>query len=165
MHGLTPGPTLFQNNPDFVWAVIASMFIGNFILLIMNVPMAGLWAKIATVPFKLLFPIILMISILGAYSVNNSLWDVGVMLAFGIIGYFMKKVDIPMAPLVLTFVLGKLMEDALMQSLIIFNGNFFSFFQRPISGTILAISILILMISFIAGLKKKKEFLANDVEM
>ncbi|ALS21800.1 tripartite tricarboxylate transporter permease [Paenibacillus naphthalenovorans] len=165
MHGLTPGPTLFQNNPDFVWAVIASMFIGNFILLIMNVPMAGLWAKVATVPFKLLFPIILMISILGAYSVNNSLWDVGVMLAFGIIGYFMKKVDIPMAPLVLTFVLGKLMEDALMQSLIIFNGNFFSFFQRPISGTILAISILILMISFIAGLKKKKEFLANDVEM
>jgi putative tricarboxylic transport membrane protein len=165
MHGLTPGPTLFQKNPDFFWAVIASMFIGNFILLIMNVPMAGLWAKVATVPFKLLFPIILIISVLGAYTVNNNLWDVGVMLAFGIVGYFMKKVDIPMAPLVLTFVLGKLMEDSMMQSLIMFNGSFLSFFQRPISGPILSISIVVLLVSFIAGLKKKKEFLASDFEM
>lgn len=91
MHGLTPGPKLFQDNPDFVWAVIASMFIGNLILLIMNLPMAGVWAKITMIPFKLLFPIILAIAIVGAYSVNNNMFDVILMVIFGLIGYVLKK--------------------------------------------------------------------------
>jgi putative tricarboxylic transport membrane protein len=164
MHGLTPGPQLFQKNPDFVWAVIASMFIGNLMLLIMNLPMAGLWAKIAMVPFKLLFPIILAIAVVGAYSVNNSMFDVGVMIAFGIVGYFLKKVDIPLAPLVLTFVLGKLMESSLLQSLVIFKGNFFGLFTRPISGTLLCVSIVIFAITVIASFRKKR-VLAADVEM
>jgi putative tricarboxylic transport membrane protein len=165
MHGLTPGPTLFNNNPEFVWAIIASMFIGNVILLFMNLPMAGLWAKVAMVPFKLLFPIILIISVVGAYTVSNSLWDVGVMLVFGILGYVMKKLDIPMAPIVLTFVLGKMMESSLLQSLTMFQGNFFSIFQRPIAGTMLSLSILIFVLSFVAGLMKKKGAFASDVEM
>lgn len=165
MHGLTPGPALFQNNANFVWAVIASMFIGNFLLLIMNLPMAGMWAKIAMIPPKLLYPVILVISVLGAYSISNSLWDVGVMLVFGIIGYMMKKLDIPMAPIVLTFVLGKLMESSLLQSLKIFNGNFFALFERPISGFLLTISILVLFISLIAGIKRKRQFFMSDAEM
>lgn len=165
MHGLTPGPTLFKNNPDFVWAVIASMFIGNLILLFMNLPMAGMWAKIALIPPKLLYPIILVISVLGAFSINNSLFDVGVMTVFGIIGYFFKKVDFPIAPIVLAFVLGELMENSLLQSLTIFRGDFLGFFQRPISATLLVLSILILLVSLVAGLKKKKGLLANDVEM
>ncbi len=106
MHGLTPGPALFHEKPDFVWAIIASMFIGNLLLLIMNLPMAGFWAKIAMVPEKLLYPIILAISILGSYTVTNSLWGVGVMFVFGIVGYLLKKLDVPMAPIILTFVLG-----------------------------------------------------------
>lgn len=165
MHGLTPGPMLFQNNPEFVWAIIASMFIGNAILLFMNLPMAGIWAKVATVPFKLLFPIILIISVVGAYTVNNSLWDVGVMIVFGILGYVMKKADIPMAPIVLTFVLGKMLESSLLQSLSMFHGSFFAIFQRPIAGVMLSISIFIFVLSFIAGVMKKKGILASDVEM
>ncbi|MFC0272081.1 tripartite tricarboxylate transporter permease [Metabacillus herbersteinensis] len=165
MHGLTPGPTLFKENPDFVWGVIASMFIGNFILLFMNLPMAGLWAKVTLIPFKLLFPIILMVLIAGTYTINNSLWDVGAMLVFGVMGYIFKKVDIPIAPIVLTFVLGALMENALMQSLTIFQGDFLALFRRPLSGTLLVLSIVILLISLVAGFRKKKDFLASDIDM
>jgi putative tricarboxylic transport membrane protein len=165
MHGLTPGPTLFNDNPDFVWGVIASMFIGNFILLIMNLPMAGLWAKVTMVPFKLLFPIILMVLIAGTYTINNSLWDVGAMLVFGVVGYIFKKVDIPIAPIVLTFVLGALMENALMQSLTIFEGDFIALFRRPLSGTLLVLSIVIILVSVFAGFRKKKDFFASDIDM
>lgn len=93
MHGLTPGPMLFQKNPEMVWGIIASMFVGNAILLIMNLPMANFWARLTLVPYRLLFPIILMITIVGTYSLNNSLFDVGAMLVFGIIGYFLKKLN------------------------------------------------------------------------
>jgi len=165
MHGLTPGPVLFQNNPDFVWGIIASMFIGNLFLLIMNLPMAGMWAKITMVPGKLLYPLILIISILGAYTVNNDLWDVGVMFAFGIIGYIMKKLDIPMAPIVLTFVLSKLMETSLLQSYKMFEGDLLQLFQRPLSGSLLGISIIVLIFSIVAEIKKKKSAFATDVEM
>lgn len=165
MHGLTPGPTLFVKNPDIVWAIIASMFIGNLLLLIMNLPLAGIWAKIALVPAKLLFPIILIISIIGSYSVKNSLWDVGAMLIFGLVGYVFKKVDIPIAPIVLTFVLGELMENSLLQSLALFEGHFMGFFTRPLSAALLALSIVILIASFIAGLMKKKDRLSADIEM
>lgn len=163
LHGLTPGPTLFQNNPDFVWGVIASMFIGNFMLLILNVPMAGFWAKITMVPFKILFPIILIVAIVGTYSINNSLWDVGAMLLFGIIGYFFKKAEIPLAPIALTFVLAETMENALLQSLTIFKGSFLGLFTRPISGTMLTICIAIVIFSLWAGKKNKR--IAADVEM
>ncbi len=165
LHGLTPGPQLFQNNPDFVWGVIASMFIGNLILLFMNLPMAGMWAKIALVPYKLLFPIILIISILGVYSVNNSLWDVGVMFMFGIIGYFMKKLDIPIAATVLTFVLGALIETSLLQSLAMSEGSLMIFFERPISAVLMIVALVVLAGSIISVVKKKRGMLASDVEM
>jgi putative tricarboxylic transport membrane protein len=165
MHGLTPGPTLFQKNPDFVWAVIASMFIGNAILLIMNLPMARMWAQILRVPYRFLFPIIVAVAIVGAYSVNNNMFDVGIMMIFGVVGYFLKKLDIPLAPVVLTFVLGRLMEDALLQSLTILRGKFLTIFTRPIAGTMLVIAILVLVGSIIAGLRNKKTILASDVEM
>ncbi|WP_281885163.1 tripartite tricarboxylate transporter permease [Paenibacillus sp. YYML68] len=165
MHGLTPGPTLFESNPVFVWGVIASMFIGNFVLLIMNLPMAGWWARIAMIPPKLLYPLILVISVVGAYTANNSLFDVGLMIVFGILGYFMKKADIPMAPIVLTFVLGKMMESSLLQSLKLLDGSFLGLFARPISGTILTVSLLILVLGIISGLRKKSPGLAADVEM
>jgi putative tricarboxylic transport membrane protein len=148
-----------------VWGIIASMFIGNAILLIMNVPMARYWAKIATVPFELLFPIIVLISVVGAYTVNNSLWDVGLMVFFGIMGYFMKKLDMPMAPIVLTFVLGKMMEASLLQSLTMFHGSFIAIFQRPIAGTLLAFAVIIIAISLFSGIKRKRDIFSSDVEM
>jgi putative tricarboxylic transport membrane protein len=165
MHGLRPGPQLFQNNPDFVWSIIASMFIGNVMLLIMNLPMAGLWAKIAMIPTKLLFPMIIAIAALGSFSLNNSLFDVGIMLLFGIVGYLFRKVDIPLAPIILTFMLGPAMETALVQSLTMFRGNLFQFFQRPISGTLLTIAIVVIASSIYAGIKKKKGMLSSDVEI
>ncbi len=165
MHGLQPGPQLFSKNPDFVWAVIASMFVGNLILLFMNLPMAGFWAKMLMVPYKLLFPIVLAVAIVGSYSVNNSMFDVGAMILFGILGYFLKKVEIPLAPVVLTFVLGRLIEDSLLQSLTLFRGDFTLIFSRPIAGTLLVLSLLIFVASVIAGLKNKKGALASDVEM
>jgi putative tricarboxylic transport membrane protein len=165
MHGLTPGPLLFEQNPVFVWGVIASMFIGNFILLFMNLPMAGWWAKIAMVPPKLLYPIILIISALGAYTANNNLFDVGVMFVFGILGYLMKKADIPMAPIVLTFVLGKMMESSLLQSLKLLDGSFWKLFERPISGTLLVIAAVIIVFGIWSGLRKKSNGFVGDVEM
>jgi putative tricarboxylic transport membrane protein len=165
MHGLQPGPQLFSTNPAFVWSIIASMFVGNTILLIMNLPLAGIWAKIALVPSKYLFPIIIAVAVLGSYSLKNSLFDVGIMLLFGILGYLFKKVDIPLAPIVLTFILGRTMESSLLQSLTMFRGNFFKFFQRPLSGTLLGIAIVIILISIYAGFKKKKDILASDFEM
>ncbi|MBC8016028.1 MAG: tripartite tricarboxylate transporter permease [Sporomusaceae bacterium] len=165
MHGLTPGPALFQNKPDFVWAVIASMFIGNTMLLIMNMPMASMWAKIATVPPKMLYPAIVIISVLGAYTVSGSVWDVWIMILFGVAGYFMKKLDIPMAPLVLTFVLGKIMESSMLQSLLYFKGDFMGFFKRPISGSMLVLAIVLLIFALVASYKGKRGMLADDAEV
>ncbi len=165
MHGLTPGPTLFENNPVFVWGVVASMFVGNIALLFMNLPMAGWWARIAMIPPKLLYPLILVISVVGAYTANNSLFDVGVMLVFGILGYLMKKTDIPMAPIVLTFVLGKMMESSLLQSLKLLDGSFLRLFERPISGMILGLAIVILLFGTISGFRKKGRGYSADVEL
>ncbi|MEH7084928.1 tripartite tricarboxylate transporter permease [Neobacillus drentensis] len=164
MHGLTPGPMLFQKNPEMVWGIIASMFVGNAILLIMNLPMANFWARLTLVPYRLLFPIILMITIVGTYSLNNSLFDVGAMLVFGIIGYFLKKAEFPLAPIILTYVLGVLLEKTLLQSLTIFEGSFFGFFTRPISGTILTIAIISIVFSIVASMKNRR-LVTEDVEM
>lgn len=155
MHGLTPGPTLMQKNPEFIWGVIASMFIGNVILLIMNLPLANVWARITMIPFKILLPNILIIMVVGAYSISNSLFDVGAMLAFGILGYFMKKVEFPLAPVLLAFVLGKILETSLIKSLTIFSGSFLPFFQRPISATLLGIAFAIIAFSLYLGHKNK----------
>ncbi|MEW9672469.1 tripartite tricarboxylate transporter permease [Ammoniphilus sp. 3BR4] len=165
MHGLTPGPALFQNNPDFVWAVIASMFVGNFILLIFNLPLAGMWAKIALIPEKLLYPLILLLILVGTYSTNNSLWDVGMTIAFGVVGYFMKKLDIPIAAVVLTFVLGSQIESSLVQSLATSEDGMLILFERPLSGFLIMTSIIILIGSIFSVIKKKRSFLASDVEM
>jgi len=165
MHGLTPGPALFQSNPDLVWGIIASMYIGNVVLLIFNLPMARMWAKITQVPESIMYPAIVAISVVGAYSVSGSLFQVGVMIISGIAGYFFKKVDIPLAPLVLTFVLGKLMESTLAQSMIYFEGNFLLFFTRPIAGTILVIAILVILFSFVSVIKGKRSKLASDTEI
>ena len=162
MHGLTPGPILFVQNPDFVWGVIASMFIGNTMLLFMNLPLAGWWAKIAEVPARLLYPIVLILSIIGAYTVSNDLWDVGVMLVFGVVGYVMKKIDIPMAPIVLTYVLGAMMEKALLQSVKMNNGSLIGLLESPISATMLVLTALVLAGSVYAEIKNKKGVIALD---
>jgi putative tricarboxylic transport membrane protein len=133
-------------------------------LLVMNLPLAGWWARIALVPAKLLYPIVLIISIVGAYTVSNDLWDVGVMLVFGVIGYVMKKIDIPMAPIVLTYVLGDMMEKALLQSVKMNNGSLIGLVHSPISLVMLILTAVVLAGSVYAEIKNKKSAIAGEVD-
>ncbi len=158
MNGLIPGPFLFKEHGDFVWAVIASFYTGNVILLIMNLPLIPFWVAILRIPYSILYALILGFCVIGAYSLNNSLFDVGAMLGWGIIGYIAKKLDFPLAPLVLTLILGPLMERGLRQSLEISRGDFTIFFTRPISATLIAIgAAFIIATSFRMAMKVRGE--------
>jgi putative tricarboxylic transport membrane protein len=142
MYGLQPGPMLFKENPQFVWAVIASMYIGNVILLILNLPLVGWWARIALIPFPILGPLIILFSVIGAYSVRYLLFDVWVALIFGVVGYLMRKLGFPIAPMVLATVLAQMLETSLQQSLLISQGSPFIFFTRPIAAIFMGLAIL-----------------------
>jgi putative tricarboxylic transport membrane protein len=142
MYGLQPGPMLFKQNPQFVWAVIASMYIGNIMLLVLNLPLVGMWARIATVPFPILGPLILFCSVVGTYSIRFLIFDVWVMFVFGIVGYFMRKFGYPVAPMVLASVLAQMLETSLQQSLLISQGSPMIFFNRPISAIFMGLAAL-----------------------
>lgn len=142
MRGLHVGPTLFQENTLFIWTVIASMFIGNVVLLVLNLPLVGLWARLCLVPFKLLVPIILSICLVGVYAVGNSMFDVWTAILFGVIGFVMKERDWPLAPLILGFILGDMIESALRQSLTMSGGSPLIFFTRPISLVLILMTIV-----------------------
>lgn len=142
IHGMRPGPLLFTSNPDFVWGLIASMYIGNVMLIIQNMPMIGMWVRLLKVPYKVLLPVIITISAVGVYVTDNNIVDVWVMFVFGIIGYLMRKLNYPPAPLVLALVLGPMVERSLRQSLTISHGDIGIFFSRPISATLMTIALL-----------------------
>jgi len=159
IYGLTPGPVLFEQNSEMVWMIIASMFVGNLILLVLNLPLVGLWAKLTEVPFGILAPIILLISILGAYSVRNSMFDVVVAILFGILGYLFHKFQWPIIPFVLCIVLGPKIESSFIQSMEMSSGNLLIFVQRPISLTILILAGIFLTLSvFLMKRTKKRLF-------
>ncbi|MFH1737731.1 MAG: tripartite tricarboxylate transporter permease [bacterium] len=162
MNGLIPGPLLFKENPHFVWTVIASLYVGNVILLILNLPLIPLWVTVLKIPKSILYAFISGFCVLGAYSLNNSVFDVAVMIVFGVLGYFFKKVDIPSAPILLTLVLGPMVEQALRQSLDISQGDFSVFFSRPISAALLAIAALFLIVS---GLRITTSVRGQDSEV
>jgi putative tricarboxylic transport membrane protein len=165
MHGLIPGPLLYQKNPDFIWTVIASMFIGNCMLLVMNLPMANWWAKVARVPYKLLAPLVLMICMVGVYSVKRNLWDVGLLIFFGVVGYFMKKLQIPAAALLLSFILGNNIEFTMIQTMALSPHGLWYLFMRPISGFLMVLCLVILALSILSAIKKKRDALAADAEV
>ena len=154
--GLTPGPMLFVNEPAIVWAVIGSLLVGNVILLILNLPLIPLWVMILRVPRDFILAAILCFCIVGAYSLNNSTFDIAVMLFFGVLGYALAKLDIPVAPLILTFVLTPLMETALRQSLEMARGSFAIFLNRPIAVTFLVIACLSVALSALQSLRSVK---------
>ncbi len=141
MYGVRPGPMLFSKHPDLVWGLIASMYVGNVLLVIMNVAFIPLFANMLKVPAALLMPIIVVFSLVGSYSVNYSIFDVGQMLLFGVVGYFAKKYHYPAACLILSLVLGPMMENALRQSLIMSRGNLGIFFASPISAILMTVAI------------------------
>jgi putative tricarboxylic transport membrane protein len=145
VYGLTPGPLLFQKNPDFVWTVIASLYVGNVILLVLNLPLIGMWVRLTRVPFGILGPVILLLSFVGAYSVRNNMFDVGVSIVFGFIGYALRKWQWPLAPLLLAYILGPLLERFLIESLSMSGGRLAIFVQRPLAfGLILTAAVLLL---------------------
>jgi putative tricarboxylic transport membrane protein len=162
MHGLVPGPFLFTEHPAIAWGVIASFVIGNIILLILNLPLIRIWVKILKIPYGTLFAVILGFMVLGAYSVNNSVFEIMIMLGFGIFAYFMKKMDFPMAPLILTLILGPQMERALRQSLEISQGSFSIFLETPLSAGLFAVALIILIAPAFKFLRKGKEKVSGE---
>jgi putative tricarboxylic transport membrane protein len=145
LYGLQPGPLLFTEHPDIVWPIIASMFIGNVVLLVLNLPLVPAWASILRLPYYVIYPGILIVSVIGVYSVNGSMFDVWMLAAFGALGYLMRKLDIPAPPLVLAFVLGPLAERALRQSMVMSQNSPEIFLTRPLSAALLALSVLMLI--------------------
>ena len=157
IHGIIPGPQVMTRNPDLFWGMIASMWIGNLMLLIINLPLVGMWVKLLQVPYRLMFPAILIFCCIGIYSVNNQPMDVAFTAMFGLFGYLLIKLGFEPAPLLLGFVLGKLMEEKLRQALIISRGSFWTFVERPISAGLLAVAVIILVIALLPSVSKKRD--------
>jgi len=149
VYGLQPGPLLFQKNADFVWTVIASLYVGNVILLVLNLPLIGMWVWLTRIPYGILGPVILLLAFIGAYSVRNSMFDVGVSLVCGAFGFFLRRYQWPLAPLLLAFILGPLLEKYLIQSLSMSGGSPLIFFQRGISLALLVGAALLLLTSLV----------------
>jgi putative tricarboxylic transport membrane protein len=145
VHGVTPGPRLLLDHPRIFWGVVGSMYIGNVMLLVLNLPLIGMWVRLLKIPYSILFPFIFLFCLIGAYTVGNNVQDVYIMILFGILGYVMKKYDYEPAPLVLAFILGPMFENAFRQSLIISGGNPLIFLTRPIAATFLLISFVLLV--------------------
>jgi putative tricarboxylic transport membrane protein len=156
IHGIRPGPLLLQDHPDIFWGVISSMYIGNVMLLVLNLPLIPLWIQVLKIPYRILFPLILLFCLIGAYGLKNSVFEVLVMIFSGIIGYLFRKFAYEGAPLILAFVLGPLFELNLRQSLLLSKGSFLIFFTRPISAVAITLSIFLLLSSFIPYFRKAK---------
>jgi len=164
IHGLRPGPLLIKESPEVFWGVVASLYVGNAMLLVLNLPLISLWVKILKVPYHFLFPLILLFCIIGSYVTNNNRYDVIIMTLFGLIGYIMKKVDYEAAPLVLALVLGPMMENALRRSLVLSDGSFQVFLTRPISAIFLISGLLILFSPLFLRKKRLREELRSGTE-
>lgn len=145
IHGIQPGPTLVIERPEMFWGLVMSFWIGNLLLLILNIPLIGLWIRVLQIPYHLLYPSIIMFICIGVYSVNNSAFDIWMVMIFGALGYLMRLLDFSAPPLLLGFVLGPLMEEHFRRAMIFSNGDFSQFLTRPISGTIMALTLLVLL--------------------
>ena len=145
IHGLTPGPFLFKEHPDVAWGLIASLFVGNVMLLVLNLPLVGLWAKLLKIRYQLLYPGILLFCIIGAYSVSQNVFDVGILIVFGVLGYIFRKIDWPLAPMILALILGPMAEKALRTSLEMSGGDLSILISRPVAVVLLSIAALVLL--------------------
>jgi putative tricarboxylic transport membrane protein len=155
IHGVIPGPALVSQNPDLFWGVIASMIIGNAMLLILNLPLIPLWVKVLRIPYSYLFPLILLFCVVGVYTVANNVADVIVMLVLGIIGYGLRKLRYEPAPLVLALVLGPMFERSIVEASKITYGNLWMLFTRPICLGLLFIAVLFLFVPYLIKFKQK----------
>src|SRR5271170_1025481 len=157
IHGIVPGPQVMQKQPELVWGMIASMWIGNLMLVVINLPLVGVWVRLLQVPYRLLFPAILIFCSIGVYSINNAPFDVVLTAVFGIIGYWLVKHDFEPAPMLLGFVLGPLMEENLRRAMLIARGDPSTFITRPISGGLIAVAVLLLLVALLPMIRAKRD--------
>jgi putative tricarboxylic transport membrane protein len=157
IHGIVPGPQVMTKQPELFWGMIASMWIGNLMLVVINLPLVGVWVTLLRVPYRLLFPSIIVFCCIGIYSINNAPTDVMISAAYGIVGYWLIKHDFEAAPMLLGFVLGPLMEENLRRAMLIARGDATVFFTRPISGGLLAVAIILLILAVLPMIRKRRE--------
>jgi putative tricarboxylic transport membrane protein len=157
IHGVIPGPMVMTKNPSLFWGMIASMWIGNLMLLIINLPLIGLWVRLLKVPYRLMFTIILLFCCIGIYSINNNPADVYFTAFFGFFGYAMIKLGLEPAPMLLGFVLGRLMEEKLRQALALSDGSFMTFVERPVSAVLLVLALAVMVVAVLPTVRKGRE--------
>src|SRR5258705_61621 len=164
IHGIVPGPQVMQKQPELVWGMIASMWIGNLMLIIINLPLGGIWVRLLRVPYRLMFPSIVIFCAIGIYSINNAPVDVVLAGAFGLVGYWLIKHDFEPAPLLLGMVLGPLMEENLRRALLISRGDWSVFLTRPLSAVLMAIAAFLLVLAVLPSLRKKRDEVVVESE-
>ena len=164
IHGVAPGPQLVSEHPNVFWGFVASMYVGNVMLLALNLPLVGLFVNVLRIPYVYLYPLVIMFCIIGVYAVNNSIVDVWIMLIMGVVGYGLRKFGLDPAPLVLGLVISPTLEMSLRQSLIMSNGNWTIFFQRPIAAALLACCALLLALAALSLARKRKDWRAKLAE-
>ena len=157
IQGITPGPNVATDEPALFWGIIVSMWVGNLLLVVLNLPLIGLWVRMLRIPYYVLFPAILAFSAIGVYSINNNAFDLFAVAAFGLLGYVLVKFDCEPAPLLLGFVLGPMLEEHLRRAMIIARGDPLIFLQRPISAALLGLAVLALVIVLLPNVAKKRE--------
>jgi TctA family transporter len=157
MHGIQPGPSVMSEQPALFWGLVVSMWIGNLFLLVLNLPLIGLWVRMISVPYHFLYPAILVFCGIGVFSLANTQFDVYLMALFGVLGYVFRKLDCEPAPMMLGFILGPMMEEYLRRALLISQGDPLVLVRRPISATLLAVSAVALVVVLLPALRRKRE--------
>jgi putative tricarboxylic transport membrane protein len=156
IHGITPGPLLIRNHPDVFWGVIVSMYLGNLMLLVLNLPLIGLWVRLLKVPYGILFPLILVFCVIGVYSNQGSLLDVTSMIFFGVVGYIARKAGFECAPLVFAYILSPIWEEAFRQSLLMSRGDLTIFVTRPFPAVFISLTVLFVASSVIFARRRSR---------
>ena len=156
MHGIVPGPLLISKYPDLFWGVIASMYLGNIMLLVLNLPLINMWVRVVLMPYEYLFPLILLFCLIGAFSLEFSMSSIYFMCGFGVIGYIMRKFMYDPTPLIMGFIMGPLMEKSLRQALIISHGSFLPFVEKPICAVALFLAAILLVTNIIPHIRSRR---------
>jgi putative tricarboxylic transport membrane protein len=162
--GIQPGPQVMTSNPELFWGLIASMWVGNLMLIILNLPLIGIWIKLLTVPYRFLYPAILSFCCIGLYTLNNNNFDVFMAAAFGIVGVVFYKLGCEPAPLLLGFILGPMMEENLRRALLLSRGDWTTFITRPLSGALLVAAVLMIVVVMLPSIRSKREVAFQEVD-
>jgi putative tricarboxylic transport membrane protein len=165
IQGIAPGPQVMNEKPELFWGLIASMWVGNLMLVVLNLPLIGMWVKLLSVPYRYLYPSILVFMAIGVFSLSNNPFDVLIMAIFGVLGYLCVKLECEPAPMILGFILGPLMEENLRRAMLLSRGDPFVFFQKPISlGFMIASAALLVIVALPALRKKREEVFVEEVK-